>query len=162
MQSHSDADDLHASQVMSNASSASPDLRRKSTLGREFRLPDKKRTRSPERQAAGKYIWIVCLCCSGPEEEVPRVPAEERGRGRRTITCDRTGMSINSGSGEPLRIEYTDVLEHRETPHLYLLLCSGHMGVQLARDGLTTGSWNALLKAIDRAKEEAAAMQDLI
>ena len=36
------------------------------------------------------------------------------------------------------------------------------MGVQLARDGLTTGSWNALLKAIDRAKEEAAAMQDLI
>ncbi len=81
---------------------------------------------------------------------------------RRTITCDRTGMSIDSGSGEPLRIEYTDVLEHRETPHLYLLLCSGHMGVQLARDGLTTGSWNALLKAIDRAKEEAAAMQDLI
>ena len=112
---------------MSNASSASPDLRRKSTLGREFRLPDKKRTRSPERQAAGKYI-----------------------------------MSIDSGIGEPLRIEYTDVLEHRETPHLYLLLCSGHMGVQLARDGLTTGSWNALLKAIDRAKEEAAAMQDLI
>ena len=63
----------------------------------------------------------------------------------------------------PLRpIEYTDLRDTRETPHLYLLLCAGHAGVQLAKDGFTSGSWDALLQAIDRAKQEAAALAEII
>ena len=67
-----------------------------------------------------------------------------------------------TGKSEPVRIEYTEVQDHRETEHLYLLLCGGHMGVQLAKDGFQTGSWDALLRAVDRAKEEAAAMRELL
>ena len=79
----------------------------------------------------------------------------------RTITCDRTGLEVDRGSGKPLRIQYTEIREMKETPHLYLLLCSGHTGVQLARDGFETGSWEALQQAVDRAKKEAETMAEL-
>lgn len=80
----------------------------------------------------------------------------------RTITCDRTGLEVDKGSGKPLCIQYTEVREMKETPHLYLLLCSGHTGVQLSREGFETGSWEALKQAVDRAKKEAEAMAELI
>ena len=80
----------------------------------------------------------------------------------RTITCDRTGRTIDTGRDKPIRIEYTEIRDHRETAHLYLLLCSGHRGVQLAKDGFETGSWDALLKAAEKAKQEAEALQELI
>ena len=63
---------------------------------------------------------------------------------------------------KPVRIEYTDVRDTRETPHLYLLLCAGHAGVQLAKDGFESGSWDALLQAVDRAKQEAEAMAEIM
>ena len=80
----------------------------------------------------------------------------------RTITCDRTGLSIETGRDKPIRIEYTEILDHRETAHLYLLLCSGHRGVQLVKDGFEIGSWEALLQAVEKAKQEAEALQELM
>ena len=81
---------------------------------------------------------------------------------QRIITCDRTGLEINTGREKPIRIEYNDVREWRETVHLYLLLCSNHVGVHLAKDGFETGSWNQILQAMEKAKQEAAAMMELI
>jgi hypothetical protein len=75
---------------------------------------------------------------------------------QRTVTCHRTSLSVDAGHAEPTEIDYTDVREHKETEHLYLLNCSDHRGVMLARDGFETGSWDALLTAIDKAKQEAA------
>ena len=62
---------------------------------------------------------------------------------------------IETGDGEPVQIDYPDIRDHRETEHLYLLLCADHTGVMLARDGFQTGSWQALLDAIEKAKQEA-------
>lgn len=107
-------------------------------------------------------IWSLTLKKSDFRKRY-RVFQQKHGEASsRVITCDRTGMEIDTGKGEPVRIEYTEIRDLRETEHLYLLLCSGHMGVQLAKDGFQTGSWDALLQAIDRAKEEAAAMQELV
>ncbi len=80
----------------------------------------------------------------------------------RTVTCDRTGIIIDTGKGEPVRIDYTEVRDFRETPHLYLLLCSDHQGVQLSRNGFILGNWDLLWKTIAQAKEQAEAMRELI
>ena len=107
-------------------------------------------------------LWSLTLKRSDLRKKSRAFRQKNGENSRRTITCDRTGLSVDTGKGEPVRIEYTEVLEHRETEHLYLLLCSGHRGVQLARDGFETGSWEALLQAMDRAKQEAEAMKELI
>ena len=73
----------------------------------------------------------------------------------RTVYCYRNYLMIETGDGEPVQIDYPDIRDHRETEHLYLLLCADHTGVMLARDGFQTGSWQALLDAIEKAKQEA-------
>lgn len=74
----------------------------------------------------------------------------------RTVTCYRTSLCVDTGRGEPIEIEYTDVREHRETEHLCLLICADHRGVMLFRNGFESGSWDALLAAIEKAQQEAA------
>ena len=129
--------------------------------------------RSRIQTAAGRYsmllmtgavvvIWSLTLKRSDFRKKYRAFCQQHGEASSRVITCDRTGLEIDTGKGEPVRIEYTDIRDHRETAHLYLLLCSGHVGVQLAKDGFETGSWDALLRAADRAKEEAAALQELI
>lgn len=107
-------------------------------------------------------VWALTLKKSDFRKKYRAFQQKNGDAASRTITCDRTGLEIDVGSGKPLRIQYTEIREHKETPHLYLLLCSGHTGVQLARDGFETGSWEDLLKAVDRAKQEAEIMTDLI
>ncbi|MBR2823644.1 MAG: YcxB family protein [Clostridia bacterium] len=129
--------------------------------------------RSRMQAAAGLYtmllltgaivvIWSLTLKKTDFRKKYRAFQQKHGDASSRVITCDRTGLEVDTGKGEPVRIEYTDIQDHRETEHLYLLLCRGHTGVQLAKDGFQTGSWYALLKAVDRAKEEAAAMQELI
>ena len=129
--------------------------------------------RSRMQAAAGLYtmllltgaivvVWSLTLKKSDFRKKYRAFQQKHGEASARVITCDRTGLEIDTGKGEPVRIEYTEVQDHRETEHLYLLLCSGHMGVQLAKDGFQAGSWDALLRAVDRAKEEAAAMQELL
>ena len=74
---------------------------------------------------------------------------------RRTINCYRNYLMIETGGGEPVQIDYPDIRDHRETEHLYLLLCADHTGIMLTKDGFQTGSWQALLDAIEKAKQEA-------
>ena len=129
--------------------------------------------RSRMQAAAGLYtmlmltgaivvIWSLTLKKSDLRKKYRAFQLRHGDASARVITCDRAGMKIDTGKGEPVRIEYTEVQDHRETEHLYLLLCSGHRGVQLAKDGFECGSWADLLRAIDRAKKEAAAMQELM
>lgn len=73
----------------------------------------------------------------------------------RTVTCWRTSLAVDTGNGEPTEIDYADVRDHRETEHLFLLICADHRGIMLSRDGFETGSWEALLAAIERARQEA-------
>ena len=79
----------------------------------------------------------------------------------RTVTCWRTSLDVDTGRGEPVQIEYTDIREHKTTDHLLLLICSDHRGVMLSKDGFETGSSEALLEAIEKAKREAALMLEM-
>ena len=107
-------------------------------------------------------IWALTLEKSDLKKKYRAFVRRNGEKAARVIVCDAAGLAVNTGNGEPVRIEYTEVREHRETPHLWLLLCSGGVGVQLAKDGFETGSWEELLQAIDRAKEEAAALRELL
>ena len=80
----------------------------------------------------------------------------------RTVTCYRTSLFVDTGKGEPVEIDYTDAREHKETEHLCLLICADHRGVMLAKDGFETGSWEALLAAIEKARQEAAEAAKLL
>jgi|GEM_PF-1842632 len=73
----------------------------------------------------------------------------------RTVCCYRAYLTIETGDGEPVQIDYPDIRDHRETERLFLLICTDHTGVMLARDGFRTGSWQTLLEAIGKAKQEA-------
>ena len=106
-------------------------------------------------------VWALTLKKSDLKNKYRAFRRRNGDAAERVIRCDRTGLTVETGAAEPVRIEYTEIREHRETPHLYLLLCADHRGVQLAKDGFEAGSWEDLLQAIDRAKEEAAALADL-
>ena len=106
-------------------------------------------------------LWALTLKKSDLRKKYRAFQQRHGDAAARTIVCDRTGLTVDTGKGEPVRVEYTDIRSHLETPRLYLLLCADHTGVQLARDGFETGSWDALLQAIDRAKAEAAALAEL-
>ena len=80
----------------------------------------------------------------------------------RVVRCGRNSLTVETGSAQPVEIDYPDIREHRETEHLYLLICSNHTGVMLAKDGFENGSWQALLDAIERAKAEAQAALELL
>lgn len=100
-------------------------------------------------------LWALTL----ERSELRRKYKAFRARGGescgRTITCYRNLLTVETGEGEPREIDYPDIREHRQTEHLYLLICADHTGVMLAKDGFTEGNWQDLLRAIERAKEEA-------
>ena len=79
----------------------------------------------------------------------------------RTVTCWRTNLSVDSGSGQPVEIDYADIREHRETARLLILICADRTGVLLAKDDFEVGSPDALLTAVERAKAEAEALAAL-
>ena len=74
---------------------------------------------------------------------------------QRTIRCYRNYLTVETGRGEPVQIDYPDIREHKESEHLLILICADHSGVMLARDGFETGSPAELFSAIDRSKQEA-------
>ena len=81
----------------------------------------------------------------------------------RTITCFYSFLTVDTGKGEPLSIDYPDIRECRETEHLCLLICVDHTGVLLAKDGFESGSWPELQEAIEKAKQlEAQNLQETI
>jgi len=73
----------------------------------------------------------------------------------RTIRCYSHYLTVETGSAQPVQIDYPDIREHRETEHMLILICADHTGVMLARDGFETGSAAALLEAIEKARVEA-------
>lgn len=100
-------------------------------------------------------IWALTLQKSELRRRYKAFRRVNGDASERTVTCHRASLSVDTGRGEPIEIDYTDVREHRETEHLCLLICADHRGVMLAKDGFETGSWDALLAAIDKAKQEA-------
>ncbi|MBR6891505.1 MAG: hypothetical protein IKN05_10995 [Clostridia bacterium] len=80
----------------------------------------------------------------------------------RVITCYHNHLTVDTGTGEPVQIDYPDIKEHKETEHLILLLCNDHTGIHLAKDGFVTGTLPTLLAAIEKAKEEAERSVGLI
>lgn len=107
-------------------------------------------------------LWAATLKKSDLSRKWRAFQGKSGDQALRTVTFDRTGMTVDTGQGEPARIEYTEIRETRETPRLYLLLCSGHRGVLLAKDGFEKGSWDAVLQAEERAKQEEKALQELL
>lgn len=107
-------------------------------------------------------LWSLTLRKSDLRKKYRAFQQKNGENPQRTITCDRAGLEIDTGKEKPVRIEYTDVREWRETPHLWLLLCSGHLGVQLAKDGFETGSWDRVLQAMEKAKQEAEVLAELM
>lgn len=106
-------------------------------------------------------IWALTL----PKTELRRkYNAFRRKNGdasERTVYCYRNYLTIETGSPEPVQIDYPDIREHKVTEHLCLLICNDHSGIMLTRDGFTTGSWQSLLDAIEQAKAEAAKLLEV-
>lgn len=101
-------------------------------------------------------IWALTLQGSELKRKYRAFSAKNGSSSTRVVTCYARRLTIDTGKGEPVEIDYTDITEHRQTPHLYLLLCRDHTGVQLARDGFESGSPEALFAAIEKAKADAA------
>ncbi len=100
-------------------------------------------------------IWALTLQKSELRRKYKAFRHVHGDASQRTVTCHRTSLFVDTGKGEPVEIDYTDVREHKETEHLCLLICADHRGVMLAKDGFEIGSWDALLTAIEKAKQEA-------
>ena len=100
-------------------------------------------------------VWALTLEKSELKKKYRIFRRMNGDRAERVIRCYAAYLTVDSGRGEPLQIDYTDIREHRQTEHLILLLCSDHKGIQLAKDGFESGSWSELEAAIDRAKQAA-------
>lgn len=107
-------------------------------------------------------IWALTLQKSELRRKYNAFRRIHGGASERTVTCYRTSLTVDTGKAEPTEIDYADIREHRETEHLCLLICSDHRGVMLARDGFETGSWDILLAAIEKARQEAADAAQLL
>lgn len=107
-------------------------------------------------------IWALTLEKSELRRKYKAFQRVNGDASERTVTCHRTSLSVDVGKDEPIEIEYTDVRDHKETEHLCLLICADHRGVMLAKDGFEIGSWNALLTAIEKSKQEAAEAMRLL
>lgn len=100
-------------------------------------------------------LWALTLQKSELRRKYKAFRRANGERSERTVTCYRTCLTVDTGAPEPTRIDYPDIREHRTTDHLYLLICNDHAGIMLDRSGFTTGSWQALLDAIEQAQIEA-------
>lgn len=100
-------------------------------------------------------VWALTLQKSELRRKYNAFRRRHGDASERTVTCYRSYLTVETGAGEPVQIDYPDIKEHRVTERLYLLICKDHSGVMLARDGFTTGSWQALLDAIEQAQIEA-------
>ena len=100
-------------------------------------------------------IWALTLQKSELRRKYKAFQRKHGDTSDRTVLCFRDFLAIESGAGEPVQIDYPDIKEHKITDHLYLLICKDHSGVILAKEGFTTGSWQALLDAIEQAQIEA-------
>ena len=100
-------------------------------------------------------IWALTLEKSELRKKYKAFQRRNGDASERIISCYRNCLTIDTGTGEPVQIDYTDIREHRETEHLILLICNDHIGVQLAKDGFETGSFQTLLTAIEKTKEAA-------
>ena len=106
-------------------------------------------------------IWALTLEKSELIKKLRAFQARNGDASARTITCWRNCLTVDTGRGEPVQIDYPDIREFRETEHLHLLICADHTGIQLAKDGFETGSWTALTDAIEKARQEAEQLAQL-
>lgn len=100
-------------------------------------------------------IWALTLQKSELRRKYRAFQRRNGDASARTVSCYRNYLTIETGSAEPVQIDYPDIREHRETARMFILLCADHTGVMLAKDGFSIGSWQALLDSIEKAQIEA-------
>ena len=100
-------------------------------------------------------IWALTLQKSELKRKYKAFQRKNGDDSERTITCYGNYLTVETGSTEPLQIDYPDIREHKETPRMLILICADHTGIMLAKDGFEIGSTSALLEAIEKAKAEA-------
>ena len=106
-------------------------------------------------------IWALTLQKTELRRKYNAFRRKNGAASERTVYCYRNYLTIETGSAEPVQIDYPDIREHKVTEHLCLLICNDHSGIMLTRDGFTTGSWQSLLDAIEQAKAEAAKLLEV-
>lgn len=100
-------------------------------------------------------IWALTLQKTELRRKYQAFRRKNGDASERTVYCYRGCLTVETGAAEPTQIDYPDIKEHKVTDHLCLLICNDHAGIMLAKDGFTAGSWQALLDAIEQAKQEA-------
>lgn len=100
-------------------------------------------------------VWALTLQRSELRRKYKAFQRKNGDASERTIYCYHNYLTIETGTTEPVQIDYPDIKEHRVSDHLYLLICNNHAGIMLAQGGFTVGSWQALLDAIEQAQKEA-------
>lgn len=107
-------------------------------------------------------IWALTLQKTELRRKYKAFQRRNGDASERTVACYRNYLTVETGTAEPTQIDYPDTKEHRVTDHLYLLICNDHSGIMLTKDGFTTGSWQALLDAIEKAQIEATEAAKLL
>lgn len=99
-------------------------------------------------------IWALTLQKSELRRKYKAFQRRNGDTSERTVNCYRSHLTVETGSAEPVQIDYPDIREHKETAHLFILICADHTGVMLAKDGFSLGSWQTLLDGIEKAQIE--------
>ena len=100
-------------------------------------------------------IWALTLRKSELKKKYRAVERKNGSVSERVVSCYARYLIVETGSAEPVQIDYPDIRDHKTTDHLCILLCRDHTGVLLSKDGFTAGSWELLLETIEQAKKEA-------
>lgn len=100
-------------------------------------------------------IWALTLQKSELRRKYEAFRRKNGDASARTIYCYPDYLSVETDSAEPVRVDYADIREHKQTDHMFMLICRDHTGVMLALNGFELGSPAALLDAIEAAKQQA-------
>ena len=106
-------------------------------------------------------VWALTLQKSELKRKLRAFQAVNGEAPERVTQCYRDYLTVETGRGEPVHIDYPDIRESKETEHMILLICNDHTGVHLSKDGFETGSWDVLQAAIEKSKKEAEEMAQL-
>ena len=85
-------------------------------------------------------VWALTMKKSDLRKKYRAFQQKNGDNASRTITCDRTGLEIDTGSGKPLRIEYTDILNTQKHPTCISCCAADTPGCSLPGTALKRGA----------------------
>ena len=101
---------------------------------------------------AAMLVWVAFVLPKNKRKSSYQAMCRKsNGTLSRTIRFYSDHMSILSGEEMMITIPYQDVLEWRETKHLWVLTCREKTGVLIKKDGFVTGNADMVKAAMNHS-----------